>query len=236
MAPSDRQSAPPADVMADVALRVRHEAPRALPERATHLDELVALDLLRRPTLDDDVLVPAHDQLPIPPRVLREIPARLGSSPPPARPRPRFDTSLPPLPPGELRVRSPLFVFSAGSVNGGRFAALGRQPTTTGRSTSPPMNVTSTSIPTRGTIWKPYPEPAHGVATRSQHELWSFRLPSRSQWNCTFTRPSASVWISCPAGPTTIAVSVTCLRRLASPGRATGRSGAVAWATVIRLA
>ena len=31
-------------------------------------------------------------------------------------------------------------------------------------------------------------------------------LPSRSQWNCTFTRPYLSAKISSPAGPTTTAV------------------------------
>ena len=37
------------------------------------------------------------------------------------------------------------------------------------------------------------PAPAHGWLTRTQHELpWS-RLPRRSQWNCTFTRPRLSV-------------------------------------------
>ena len=41
---------------------------------------------------------------------------------------------------------------------------------------------------------------------RTQQELLSSPLPSRSQWNLTFTRPNSSVKISSPAGPTTIAV------------------------------
>ena len=52
--------------------------------------------------------------------------------------------------------------------------------------------------------------PAHGCDTRTQHELFSFFLPSRSQWNCTFTRPYLSVKISSPAGPTTTAVCGPC--------------------------
>ena len=35
--------------------------------------------------------------------------------------------------------------------------------------------------------------PAQPWATRSQHELFSFFLPSRSQKNCTLTRPYLSV-------------------------------------------
>ena len=52
--------------------------------------------------------------------------------------------------------------------------------------------------------------PAQGCETRTQHELFSSLLPSRSQWNCTFTRPYLSVQISSPAGPTTIAVCGPC--------------------------
>ena len=48
--------------------------------------------------------------------------------------------------------------------------------------------------------------PAHGCDTRTQHELFSFFLPSRSQKNCTITRPYLSVNNSSPAGPTTTAV------------------------------
>src|ERR1700748_1280257 len=40
---------------------------------------------------------------------------------------------------------------------------------------------------------------------RIQQELFSSFLPSRSQWNWTFTRPYWSVQISWPGGPTTIA-------------------------------
>ena len=40
--------------------------------------------------------------------------------------------------------------------------------------------------------------PAHGCDTRTQQELFSSFLPSRSQWNCTFTRPYLSVKISSP--------------------------------------
>ena len=52
----------------------------------------------------------------------------------------------------------------------------------------------------------PKPVPAQAWLTRTQHELFSSRLPSRSQWNCTFTRPYLSVQISSPAGPMTMAV------------------------------
>ena len=54
----------------------------------------------------------------------------------------------------------------------------------------------------------PHCLPAHGVPTRTQQELSASFLPSRSQWNCTFTRPYLSVKISSPAGPTTVAVCV----------------------------
>ena len=86
------------------------------------------------------------------------------------------------------------------------------RPTTIGRSGSPPKNPTSTSCPIRGTVTIPYPPPAHPWLTRNQHELpWS-NSPSRSQWNCTRTRPNSSVWISCPDGPTTTALSTPCAR------------------------
>ena len=39
-----------------------------------------------------------------------------------------------------------------------------------------------------------------------QHRLWSSSFPSRSQGNWTRTRPNSSVWISCPLGPTTVAL------------------------------
>ena len=59
----------------------------------------------------------------------------------------------------------------------------------------------------------PQPLPAHGCATRIQQELSASFLPSRSQWNCTFTRPYLSVKISSPAGPTTTAVCVPSIAR-----------------------
>jgi len=46
-----------------------------------------------------------------------------------------------------------------------------------------------TSWPMRGMIIIPQPEPAQPWLTRIQQELRSSRFPSRSQWNCTFTRP-----------------------------------------------
>src|SRR5579872_740652 len=54
--------------------------------------------------------------------------------------------------------------------------------------------------------------PAHKVATRTQHELFASFFPWRSQKNCTFTRPYLSVKISCPDGPTTMAVCVPSTR------------------------
>src|ERR1700686_3920953 len=47
---------------------------------------------------------------------------------------------------------------------------------------------------------------AQDCAQRTQHELFSSFCPSRSQWNCTFTRPYLSVQISSPLLPTTKAV------------------------------
>ena len=58
----------------------------------------------------------------------------------------------------------------------------------------------------RGTWIIPQFLPDHGVATRTQHEAFSSFLPSRSQWNWTFTRPYLSVQISSPFLPTTTAV------------------------------
>ena len=52
----------------------------------------------------------------------------------------------------------------------------------------------------------PHCLPAQFWATRIQHELFSSFLPSRSQKNCTFTRPYLSTSISSPLGPTTTAV------------------------------
>ena len=60
------------------------------------------------------------------------------------------------------------------------------------------MYPTSTSCPTLGRNWAPYPVPAHAWATRSQADDRSSKLPARSQWNCTLTRPSSSVSISSP--------------------------------------
>ena len=47
----------------------------------------------------------------------------------------------------------------------------------------------------RGMATPPHSLPAHGCDTRTQQELFSsfVFLPSRSQWNCTFTRPYLSV-------------------------------------------
>jgi len=58
----------------------------------------------------------------------------------------------------------------------------------------------------RGMKMPPHFLPAHGWETRIQQELFSSAWLYRSQWNCTFTRPYLSVWISSPCGPTTIAV------------------------------
>ena len=52
----------------------------------------------------------------------------------------------------------------------------------------------------------PKPLPAHSWLTRIQTELSSSVVPSRSQGNWTRTRPSSSVWISWPSGPTTRAL------------------------------
>src|SRR5690349_4872584 len=62
----------------------------------------------------------------------------------------------------------------------------------------------------RGMEIAPQPFPVHGCETRIQHELFSLRFASRSQWNCTLTRPYLSVKISSPALPTTTAVCGPC--------------------------
>ncbi|MCY1447783.1 hypothetical protein D9M71_644190 [compost metagenome] len=77
---------------------------------------------------------------------------------------------------------------------------------TSGRSGLPSRNTTTTSSPTRGIWMLPKPPLAPAWATRTQQELLSLCSPLRSQWNCTFTRPSSSVNISSPGGPTMIAV------------------------------
>src|SRR4029077_1956399 len=81
------------------------------------------------------------------------------------------------------------------------------RPVMMGRSGSPPRKSTSTSCPMRGRLDPPYPLPPQGWVAWIQHELVSSYLPSRSQWDCTRTRPNSSVWISSPWGPTTVALS-----------------------------
>src|ERR1019366_4513439 len=62
----------------------------------------------------------------------------------------------------------------------------------------------------RGTNIAPHFLPAQFWDTRIQQELFSSFFPSRSQWNCTFTRPYWSTKISSPEGPTTTAVCEPC--------------------------
>ena len=79
----------------------------------------------------------------------------------------------------------------------------------------------------------PHCLPAQRVPTRTQHELSASFLPSRSQWNWTFTRPYLSVKISSPGGPTTTAVCVPC-----DGGRGVvrgGRNGSAAGMQVKRV-
>ncbi len=76
----------------------------------------------------------------------------------------------------------------------------------TGWSGSPSSKATRTSWPIRGMKIEPQPLPAWLWVTRIQHELSASALPSRSQWNWTFTRPYLSGKISSPGGPTTTAV------------------------------
>src|SRR5437899_2589349 len=64
----------------------------------------------------------------------------------------------------------------------------------------------------RGMYIAPHCLPAHPWATRIQQELFSSRLPSLSQKNCTITRPYLSGQISSPDLPTTTAVWVPCIR------------------------
>src|SRR5664280_3710124 len=62
----------------------------------------------------------------------------------------------------------------------------------------------------RGTNIAPHFLPAQFWDTRIQQELFSSFFPSRSQWNCTFTRPYWSTKISSPAGPTNTAGCEPC--------------------------
>src|SRR4051794_41910544 len=99
-----------------------------------------------------------------------------------------------------------------------------------GWSGSPSRKSTMTSWPTLGMWMTPQFLPAQSVPTRIQHELRAFLLPSRSQWNWTFTRPYLSVKISSPGGPTTTAVcdpATTGLgvTRGGRDGRANGTAG-----------
>src|SRR5689334_5637816 len=74
-----------------------------------------------------------------------------------------------------------------------------------------------TSCPMRGMWMAPKFLPAQGCDTRTQQLLLSLRLfflASRSQWNCTFTRPYLSVKISSPDGPTTTADCGPCMKGL----------------------
>src|SRR5262249_47805302 len=92
----------------------------------------------------------------------------------------------------------------------------------------PSSKPTITSCPIRGTLIIPHCRPAQLVATRTQHELFESSLPSRSQWNCTFTRLYLSEKISSPGGPTTTAVCVPWtvgrgVTRAGRNGRALGR-------------
>ncbi len=66
----------------------------------------------------------------------------------------------------------------------------------------------------------PHWVPAHGVATRIQHELSALFWPWRSQGNWTLIRPYLSVKISSPGLPTTTAGCVPSIR-----GRGIVRSG-----------
>ncbi len=59
-------------------------------------------------------------------------------------------SSLFPLPPGELCVRQPLRVLSAGNMNGGGCVPLYKLPRIMGLSVSPPSKTTTTSIPREG--------------------------------------------------------------------------------------
>src|SRR5262245_28743185 len=78
-------------------------------------------------------------------------------------------------------------------------------PMTTGLSGSPSLKATITSWPMRGQNDTPQRLPAIGCETRTQQELFSSFLPSRSQKNCTLMRPYLSVCSSWPFGPTTTA-------------------------------
>src|SRR6058998_2985906 len=78
------------------------------------------------------------------------------------------------------------------AVRGGGRRGLNKLPTMYGRSGSPCSNATSTSSSFSGIQNIPCPEPDNGCAKRIQHDESSSFFPSRSQWNCTFTRPYLS--------------------------------------------
>ncbi|MNT63886.1 hypothetical protein D3C72_2017350 [compost metagenome] len=75
------------------------------------------------------------------------------------------------------RLKKPLCVALSGRSHGGRLFALKTRPITMGRSGCPPMKSTITSSRMRGSWMPPKPPPAHGLDTRTQHELFSSFLP-----------------------------------------------------------
>lgn len=76
-----------------------------------------------------------------------------------------------------------------------------------------------TSWPIRGMAIEPQLPPAQLCETRTQQELNSLPLLSRSQGKLTLTRPHSSQSISSPGGPTTVAMCGPSIRGLAR-GRA----------------
>src|SRR3546814_5092399 len=115
-------------------------------------------------------------------------------------------SSLNPLPPLLELLLIVDWVALAGRAAGGLLSPLYTRPVMIGRSGSPSRNSTITSCPIRGMNIPPQDLPAHTWATRTQQELFSLFVPSRSQWNWSFTPPCSSVQISSPALPTTMAV------------------------------
>ncbi|MOA41447.1 hypothetical protein D3C78_1634070 [compost metagenome] len=84
-----------------------------------------------------------------------------------------------------------------------------------GWSGSPLTYWTITSWPIRGMAIEPQLPPAQPCDTRTQQELNSLLLLSRSQGKLTLTRPHWSQKISSPGGPTTVAMCGPSMRGLA---------------------
>ncbi len=112
-------------------------------------------------------------------------------------------------------------------------------PMTMGRSASPARNTTITSIPTRGMNWNPHPVPAHALhgADPARAVLVAALRAIPVELDLDAAVLVGSVWISCPAGPVTMAVSITCWSAAAGAwavGHVVGHAGEAVLVDVAR--